>query len=70
MSDDVDIGFLATAFRLSGGDIRNVTVAAAYEAASRNEPVAMAHLVRAIGREYRKLGRFAPRRTSAPSYTW
>jgi hypothetical protein len=57
LTDDVDIDFLASAFRLSGGEIRNVTIAAAYEAASSNEAVGMAHLVRAIAREYRKLGR-------------
>jgi hypothetical protein len=57
LSDDVDLDFLATAFRLAGGDIRNVTLAAAYDAASRDEWVAMAHLVRATAREYRKLGR-------------
>ena len=57
LDDDVDLDFLATAFRLAGGDIRNATLAAAYDAASREESVGMAHLVRATAREYRKLGR-------------
>jgi len=57
VADDMDLDFLAGAFRLAGGDIRNVTLAAAYEAASHDEPVGMAHLVRATAREYRKLGR-------------
>jgi SpoVK/Ycf46/Vps4 family AAA+-type ATPase len=57
LADDVDLDFLAAGFRLAGGDIRNVTLAAAYDAASRDEAVGMAHLVRATAREYRKLGR-------------
>ena len=57
VAGDIDLDFLAGAFRLSGGDIRNVTLAAAYDAAGREESVGMAHLVRATAREYRKLGR-------------
>ncbi|HVF13188.1 MAG TPA: ATP-binding protein [Acidimicrobiales bacterium] len=57
VTDDIDLDLLARSFRLAGGDIRNVTLAAAYDAASRQEPVGMAHLVRATAREYRKLGR-------------
>jgi hypothetical protein len=57
VADDIDLDFLARSFRLAGGDIRNVTLAAAYDAANRDEAVGMAHLVRATAREYRKLGR-------------
>ena len=55
-TDDVDLAFLARAFRISGGNIRNIVLGAAYLAAERDEPVSMAHLVRATEREYRKLG--------------
>ncbi|MGQ0519557.1 MAG: ATP-binding protein [Actinomycetota bacterium] len=54
---DLDLAFMARSFSLSGGNIRNVTVAAAFSAASRREEVTMADLVRATQREYRKLGR-------------
>ena len=54
---DVDVGFLARAFKLSGGNIRNIVVAAAYRAAELGHPVTMADLIRATEREYRKLGR-------------
>ena len=57
VADDVDLDFLAGAFRLTGGDIRNVTVAAAYAAAASGSSVGMEHIVRATAREYRKLGR-------------
>jgi hypothetical protein len=54
---DIDIDFLARRFKLSGGDIRNVCVAAAYLAAASDRPLSMADLIRSTEREYRKLGR-------------
>jgi hypothetical protein len=56
-TDDIDIDFLARRFTLSGGNIRNVAVGAAFRAAEGERPVAMADLVRETAREYRKLGR-------------
>lgn len=56
-ADDIDFDFLASAFQLSGGEIRNIAVTAAYLAAAEARPVTMADLVRATEREYRKLGR-------------
>jgi len=52
-----DLDFLARSFELSGGDIRNVTLAAAYAAAVDGGHVGMDELVAATAREYRKLGR-------------
>jgi len=57
VADDLDLAFLASAFELSGGNIRNVVLAAAFEAAEDEEVVSMAHLIRATSAEYRKLGR-------------
>jgi hypothetical protein len=54
---DMDLAFLARAFKLSGGNIRNIVLAAAYMAAEAGQPITMADLVRATQREYRKLGR-------------
>lgn len=55
-SGDIDVAFLARAFRLSGGNISNVAMAAAYMAADADRAVTMADLIRATEREYRKLG--------------
>jgi hypothetical protein len=54
---DIDLAFMASAFQLSGGEIRNIAVTAAYLAAEEGLPVAMAHVIRGTEREYRKLGR-------------
>jgi hypothetical protein len=56
-SDDVDLDYLSVRFRLSGGNIRNIAVSAAFVAAAHDGPVTMTHLVRATADEYRKLGR-------------
>jgi SpoVK/Ycf46/Vps4 family AAA+-type ATPase len=56
-ADDVDLDFCASRFELSGGNIRSIAVSAAYRAAESGQPVTMSDLVRAIGQEYRKLGR-------------
>jgi SpoVK/Ycf46/Vps4 family AAA+-type ATPase len=55
--DDIDVAFLAERFKLSGGSIRNATVAAAFIAADAGEPIGMRHLVRGVALEYGKLGR-------------
>jgi SpoVK/Ycf46/Vps4 family AAA+-type ATPase len=57
LRDDVDLEFLADRFRLSGGNIRNVCVAAAFLAAARGDALSMVDLVRSTAQEYRKLGR-------------
>jgi hypothetical protein len=56
-ADDIDVDFLARQFQLSGGNIRNVAVGAAFLAADAGRPLTMEDLVRETAREYRKLGR-------------
>lgn len=56
---DLDLDFCARAFELPGGNIRSIVLTAAYFAASGNRAVTMADLVRAVHREYRKLGRLS-----------
>ena len=65
---DVDVAFLARSFKLSGGNIRNIAVAAAYLAAALDRPVSMGDLIRATEREYRKLGRLCVRSEFGPYF--
>jgi SpoVK/Ycf46/Vps4 family AAA+-type ATPase len=53
----IDLGFMARQFKLSGGNIKNIALAAAYLAASNGGVVTMAHLRHATRREYQKLGK-------------
>lgn len=54
---DVDLAYLARRFKLSGGGIRNVALAAAFLAAEGGTGVRMDHLLHATRREYQKLGK-------------
>ena len=55
--DDLDPAFLARQFRVSGGNVKNIGVTAAYLAAADGRRVSMSDLIRGTDREYRKLGR-------------
>jgi hypothetical protein len=57
LADDVDVDFLATQFKLSGGAIRNCSLSAAFQAADEDAAIGMRHLVRAVALEYGKQGR-------------
>jgi hypothetical protein len=57
LADDVDLDFMAGRFKLSGGNIKNIALAAAYLAAADGGRVSMAHLRQATRREYQKLGK-------------
>jgi hypothetical protein len=56
-AEDIDLGFLAEKFKLSGGAIRNCSLAGAFQAADEDAPISMRHLVRAVAQEYGKQGR-------------
>lgn len=55
--EDLDLGFCAERFELTGGSIRACAVTAAYRAAESGAALSMADLVAAVRQEYRKLGR-------------
>jgi SpoVK/Ycf46/Vps4 family AAA+-type ATPase len=57
LAGDFDAGQLARRFKLGGGNIRNVALAAAFLAAEQAKPVAMDHVMQAVRREYQKFGK-------------
>ncbi len=57
MADDVDFRFMARRFKLTGGNIKNIALAAAFLAAADGRPISMAHIIRGTRREYQKLGK-------------
>ena len=54
---DLDLDFIAQEVAVSGGNIRNIALAAAFLAAADGQTVTMPHLVRATQREYTKIGK-------------
>ena len=53
----VDAAYLAKQFKLSGGNIKNIALAAAVLAAADGGVVRMAHVIHATRREYQKMGK-------------
>jgi hypothetical protein len=69
LAHDVDFSLLAQQFRLSGGSIRNVALAAAFLAAEQRQDVSMRHLMRATRRELQKMGRLVnDEQVAAPAH--
>jgi hypothetical protein len=66
---DLDLGFCAKAFTLSGGNIRSAATTAGYLAAGRSRAIGMPELISAIQQEYRKLGRLVLEREFGPYFT-
>jgi hypothetical protein len=60
IADDLDLELLAEQFKLSGGSIRNCSIAAAFLAADDGALIEMRHLRQAVSFEYAKLGRLSP----------
>ncbi|MFB2881582.1 AAA family ATPase [Floridanema aerugineum] len=67
LSTDVDFEFLARKFKIAGGNIKNVAIAAAFRAAEDGGEIHMEHLILSLKREYRKLGKVCER-TEFESY--
>jgi SpoVK/Ycf46/Vps4 family AAA+-type ATPase len=57
LAPDMDLNFMAQQFKLAGGNIRNIALAAAFLAAENGQSVGMKHLLQATKREFQKMGR-------------
>jgi AAA+ superfamily predicted ATPase len=57
LAADVDLEGMARQFKLAGGNIRNIALAAAFLAAENSQCVTMKHLLQATKREFQKMGR-------------
>jgi hypothetical protein len=59
VAGDIDHRFLARQFPLTGGEIRNVALSAAFLAAHERVPISMVHLLRALARQRHRQGRLS-----------
>lgn len=57
LAKEVDLSFLARQFKITGGNIRNVALSAAFLAAQDGGSITMQNLIRATKREYQKMGK-------------
>lgn len=58
VESDVNFEYLAGRFELSGSNIKNIAVNAAFFAAARGEAVGMEHIRKALRNEYKKSGKY------------
>jgi AAA+ superfamily predicted ATPase len=65
--DGIDVEQLGREFRLSGGNIANAAVHAAFLAAAADSPIGMDHLRQAVAREHQKMGKIPPSAPQADS---
>ncbi|HEU4388915.1 MAG TPA: ATP-binding protein, partial [Blastocatellia bacterium] len=70
LDDDVDFGFLARRLNITGGNIKNVVINAAFLAAANSRVIHMEHFIRAAKREYEKIGRLCTEAEFAPYQMW
>jgi SpoVK/Ycf46/Vps4 family AAA+-type ATPase len=57
MSGNVDLSYMARQFKITGGNIKNIALGAAFLAADDGGKINIEHLVRATKREYQKIGK-------------
>ncbi|MGE0441797.1 MAG: ATP-binding protein, partial [Gemmatimonadales bacterium] len=57
LARDLDLDALADRFVLTGGSIRNIAIASAFLASADGTDLTMAHVLRAVRREYEKVGK-------------
>jgi SpoVK/Ycf46/Vps4 family AAA+-type ATPase len=57
LAEEVDLYAMARQFKLTGGNIRNIALAAAFIAAEDGQVVRMKHLLQSTKREFQKMGR-------------
>jgi SpoVK/Ycf46/Vps4 family AAA+-type ATPase len=68
LSSDVDFAFLARQFKLTGGNIKNIALHAAFLAAEDENSIGMAQIIRATKREFDKIGRLCSKADFGPYY--
>lgn len=57
LESDIDYDYLARRFKISGGNIKNIVLNAAFLSAEKDKPIGMSQLIDSIRREYEKIGK-------------
>ncbi|MCY4365527.1 MAG: ATP-binding protein [Chloroflexi bacterium] len=68
LQSDIDLAFMARQFRLAGGNIKNIALAAAFLAAYDGNSIEVKHLTRATRREYQKMGKLLTEQEFGPYF--
>lgn len=67
VNDDIDFGFLAN-FKITGGNIKNIVLAATFLAAEGSRIVKMEYIIKATKREFQKMGKLCTQKEFGEYY--
>jgi SpoVK/Ycf46/Vps4 family AAA+-type ATPase len=67
-SDNIDFNFLSSQFKLTGGNIKNIVLNAAFLAAAEHRPIQMSDLILGTRSEMRKEGKLCTKSDFGPYY--
>ena len=67
-SGAIDLDFMARQFKVTGGNIRNIILGAAFLAAADGQVISMQHLIQATKREFQKMGKLVVDGDFGPYY--
>jgi SpoVK/Ycf46/Vps4 family AAA+-type ATPase len=70
LAEDLDLTFLSRQFPMSGGNIKNAALAAAFLAAAEGSTVQMRHLIQSVAREWQKIGKLPSAADFKQYYKW
>jgi SpoVK/Ycf46/Vps4 family AAA+-type ATPase len=66
LDSNLDLKFVSAQFKLSGGSVKNIALAAAFRAAEEGNKVGTVHLLKAVRREFQKMGKSVPKAEFGP----
>ena len=67
---DIDFDFLGRKLKITGGHIKNIALNAAFLAAADGGEIGMAHVIRAVKREFQKMGRLCVKTDFEQYFSW
>jgi SpoVK/Ycf46/Vps4 family AAA+-type ATPase len=70
VASEVDFEFLGRKFKITGGNIKNVALAAAFRAAEEGGEIRMKYIILGLRREYQKLGKVCEQADFDRYYDW
>ena len=70
LGQDIDFDFLSRKLKITGGNIKNIALNAAFLAAANAGVIGMKHLIRSTRREFQKMGRLCVKADFEQYFDW
>jgi hypothetical protein len=70
LGQDIDFDFLGRKLKITGGNIKNIALNAAFLAAANAGVISMKHIIRSTKREFQKMGRLCVKADFEQYFDW